>query len=84
MQHHLHPLVLAPFHIRRCAVAPGQIRPPALVVEYMGAGSLRAALARKDSFLLRSDSARIKMALDAARVRGTAPAFCCGGGWGGL
>ncbi|GIL89538.1 hypothetical protein Vretifemale_17370, partial [Volvox reticuliferus] len=47
-------------------VMPGVIRPPALVTEYLGAGSLRAALTRGSDFL-RSDMVRVKLALDAAR-----------------
>lgn len=46
-----------------------QIRPPALVCEYLAAGSLRAAISRKADFL-KSDSIRIKLALDTARVSG--------------
>ncbi len=48
-------------------VLPGVIRPPALVTEYLGAGSLRTALSRGADFL-RSDVVRVKLALDAARV----------------
>jgi hypothetical protein len=44
------------------------VRPPALVTEYLGAGSLRGAISRRADFL-RSDSVRIKLALDTARVR---------------
>lgn len=44
-----------------------QIRPPALVTEYLASGSLRAAITRRADFLSR-DSVRIKLALDAARV----------------
>ncbi|GIL42271.1 hypothetical protein Vafri_296 [Volvox africanus] len=47
-------------------VVPGVVRPPALVTEYLGAGSLRAALTRGSDFL-RSDMVRVKLALDAAR-----------------
>ena len=47
----------------------GQIRPPALVYEYLASGSLKSAIARKAEFL-KSDSIRIKLALDTARVRG--------------
>eukprot|EP00775_Hariotina_reticulata_P008027 gene8027-8223_t len=43
-----------------------QIRPPALVTEYLASGSLRAAMTRRADFLSR-DSVRIKLALDAAR-----------------
>jgi hypothetical protein len=45
------------------------IRPPALVTEYLASGSLRAAMTRRADFLSR-DTIRIKLALDAARVRG--------------
>lgn len=45
----------------------GQIRPPALVTEFLASGSLRAAITRRADFLSR-DSVRIKLALDAARV----------------
>lgn len=44
-----------------------QIRPPALVTEYLASGSLRAAITRRADFLSR-DSVRIKLALDTARV----------------
>ncbi|GFR45173.1 hypothetical protein Agub_g6561, partial [Astrephomene gubernaculifera] len=47
-------------------ILPGVIRPPALVAEYLGAGSLRAALTRGSDFL-RSELVRVKLALDAAR-----------------
>jgi hypothetical protein len=47
--------------------AVSQIRPPALVTEYLASGSLRAAITRRADFLSR-DSVRIKLALDAARV----------------
>lgn len=46
---------------------PGAVRPPALVTEYLGAGSLRGAVVRKADFL-KSNSVRIKLALDTARV----------------
>jgi hypothetical protein len=39
------------------------------VCEYLAAGSLRAAISRKADFL-KSDSIRIKLALDTARVSG--------------
>jgi len=48
------------------SMAPGLMRAPALVTEFMGAGSLRAALTRRDEFL-RSNAVRVKIALDAAR-----------------
>ena len=44
------------------------LRPPALVAEYLGTGSLRGAIARRAEFLTKSDSVRIKLALDTARV----------------
>uniref|UniRef100_A0A383V2H6 Protein kinase domain-containing protein n=1 Tax=Tetradesmus obliquus TaxID=3088 RepID=A0A383V2H6_TETOB len=50
----------------RAEVAVSQIRPPALVTEYLASGSLRAAITRRADFLSR-DSVRIKLALDAAR-----------------
>ncbi len=43
--------------------------PPAIVTEYMAAGSLRAALNRKADWL-NSSMAKVKVMLDAARVRG--------------
>jgi len=43
-----------------------QIRPPALVQEFMSGGSVRAALSRKAD-MVRSPAARIKLALDTAR-----------------
>ncbi len=49
-------------------VVPGVIRPPALVAEYLGGGSLRGALSRGLDYL-RSELVRAKLALDAARVR---------------
>lgn len=51
-----------------CPMAgPGSIRPPALVTEYLAAGSLRSALARRADFL-RSPVVRVKLCLDCARV----------------
>eukprot|EP00882_Tetradesmus_deserticola_P004298 GHRQ01004541.1.p1 GENE.GHRQ01004541.1~~GHRQ01004541.1.p1 ORF type:complete len:514 (+),score=280.58 GHRQ01004541.1:45-1544(+) len=50
----------------RQEVAVSQVRPPALVTEYLASGSLRAAITRRADFLAR-DSVRIKLALDAAR-----------------
>jgi hypothetical protein len=55
----------------RQEIAVSQIRPPALVTEYLASGSLRAAITRRADFLSR-DSVRIKLALDAARVSGQA------------
>ena len=46
---------------------PGMIRPPALVTEYMTAGSVRNALVRKAEFM-NSSVVRVKIALDTARV----------------
>jgi hypothetical protein len=43
-----------------------QVRPPALVTEYMAGGSVRAALDRRARFLA-SPGVRLKLALDAAR-----------------
>lgn len=55
---------------RHCKEAPiSALRPPALVTEYLASGSLRAAMARKAEFVTK-DSVKIKLALDAARVRG--------------
>jgi hypothetical protein len=51
-----------------CPMAgPSSIRPPALVTEYLAAGSLRSALARRADFL-RSPVVRVKLCLDCARV----------------
>lgn len=47
-------------------ILPGMLRPPALVCEYMGGGSVRAALSRKAEFI-KTSAARVKIALDAAR-----------------
>ncbi|KAI8470843.1 MAG: kinase-like domain-containing protein [Monoraphidium minutum] len=58
--------VLATMMANRFEPRPGAVRPPALVTEYLGAGSLRAAIARRADFL-KSDSVRIKLALDTAR-----------------
>jgi hypothetical protein len=43
-----------------------QVRPPALVTEFMCGGSVRAALSRKADFL-KPASVRVKLALDTAR-----------------
>ncbi len=48
---------------------PGTIRPPALVTEFLAAGSLRSALAHRADFL-RSPVVRVKLSLDCARVGG--------------
>jgi hypothetical protein len=60
-------LLLCYFCRHRQEIAVSQIRPPALVTEYLASGSLRAAITRRADFLSR-DSVRIKLALDAARV----------------
>jgi hypothetical protein len=44
------------------------LRPPALVTEYLASGSLRAAIARQAEFILKSNTTKCKLALDAARV----------------
>lgn len=46
----------------------GPLRPPALVTEYLASGSLRAAIARQAEFILKSNTVKCKLALDAARV----------------
>jgi hypothetical protein len=62
-----------------CALpGPGSVRPPALVTEYLAAGSLRSALARKAEFV-RSAVVRVKLCLDTARVGGQAGKGVAGG-----
>lgn len=67
---HLRPPIHVTCMHRHCKEAPiSALRPPALVTEYLASGSLRAAMARKAEFVTK-DSVKIKLALDAARVRG--------------
>lgn len=46
----------------------GVVRPPAIVVEYMGQGSLKGALARKAD-IVQGSLIRVLIAMDAAKVR---------------
>ncbi|KAI3433344.1 hypothetical protein D9Q98_003162 [Chlorella vulgaris] len=52
--------------IRRSGVAPGVVRPPALVTEYMAGGSLKMALARRAD-IVAGPLTRVVLALDAAK-----------------
>lgn len=45
----------------------GVVRPPAIVVEYMGQGSLKGALARKAD-IVQGPLIRVLIAMDAAKV----------------
>ena len=45
----------------------GVVRPPAIVVEYMGQGSLKGALARKAD-IVQGALIRVMIAMDAAKV----------------
>lgn len=45
----------------------GMVRPPAIVVEYMGQGSLKGALARKAD-IVQGPLIRVLIAMDAAKV----------------
>ena len=47
----------------------GVVRPPAIVVEYMGQGSLKGALARKAD-IVQGPLIRVLIAMDAAKVFG--------------
>lgn len=49
----------------------GVVRPPAIVVEYMGQGSLKGALARKAD-IVQGALIRVLIAMDAAKVRSCA------------
>ena len=53
-------------YIDRSLFICAQIRPPALVTEYMAGGSVRSALSKKADFI-RPPLVRIKLALDTAR-----------------
>ena len=48
--------------------APGTVRPPAIVTEYMSGGSLRSALSRKADFV-QGMLPRVMISFDAAKVR---------------
>ncbi len=52
----------------------GVVRPPAIVVEYMGQGSLKGALARKAD-IVQGALIRVLIAMDAAKVG--CCACCC-------
>ena len=48
--------------------APGTVRPPAIVTEYMSGGSLRSALSRRADFV-QGMLPRVMISFDAAKVR---------------
>ena len=53
---------------RQPQAGAGTVRPPAIVVEYMGQGSLKGALARKAD-IVQGALIRVLIAMDAAKVR---------------
>lgn len=67
----------------------GVVRPPAIVVEYMGQGSLKGALARKAD-IVQGALIRVMIAMDAAKVTvllcsvllSLSDHFCCKAGQG--
>ncbi len=48
--------------------APGTVRPPAIVTEFMSGGSLRSALSRRADFV-QGMLPRVMISFDAAKVR---------------
>ena len=52
---------------RQPQAGAGTVRPPAIVVEYMGQGSLKGALARKAD-IVQGPLIRVLIAMDAAKV----------------
>ena len=59
---------------RQPQAGAGTVRPPAIVVEYMGQGSLKGALARKAD-IVQGALIRVLIAMDAAKV-------CCCSAYG--
>lgn len=59
----------------------GVVRPPAIVVEYMGQGSLKGALYRKAD-IVQGALIRVLIAMDAAKVGLLAVLLCVTQAWG--